>query len=368
MKHFNLPKDHKPYIDKYFLRAKEILVKDELNPMVKVQVFIRRGYCKLYGIDEAIAIIMNYAPNNKLVKINALQEGDHFEPSETLMTIEAPIQEIIDLETMYLGVLSAETTLENDKEAVNLSSVTRRMKKLVELVGDRPISYFGARHWRWDLDAAISQASFDGGAESCSTDKGADVVDKEGIGTIPHSLEAIYDWRNKEGPVFGATMAFHSWMDKAIPRIALVDYSNEEITDSLALARELGDKLYAIRIDTCGENYMQGVMPLFKGGFNNWWISRGVSIQGVYLVRKILNDSGYNEVKIVLSSGFGNSEKVRAFIDAEKKLGIRLFGSLGVGGIFESRVATADIIEVEGKEIHKVGRNPRPNKRLKRVV
>ncbi|KKL69497.1 hypothetical protein LCGC14_2114280, partial [marine sediment metagenome] len=71
---FNLPKDHKPYIDKYFLRAKEILQKDGLNPVVKAQVFIRKGTCRVYGINEAIAILNKYNPNPKNMTICSLQE------------------------------------------------------------------------------------------------------------------------------------------------------------------------------------------------------------------------------------------------------------------------------------------------------
>ncbi len=363
MKTFNLPKDHRPYIDKYFLRAKEILYKDLLNPTVRAQVFIRRGNCKVHGMDEAIAILTTYG---KDVKIWALKEGDHFAPSETLMIIEAPIQEIIDLETMYLGVLSAETTIENGDEPVNLTQVEKNMKRIVDLVAPRPVSYFGARHWRWDADASIAEACFKAGADSCSTDIGAETVDKKGIGTIPHALETIYHWRDgPENAVFSATQAFDEHIDQAIPRIALVDYANKEISDSLNIAPMVD----GIRIDTCGENYMQGVMGIHENtGPLGFMRTCGVSINGVYLIRKLLNDSGFGKVKIILSSGFGKPEKVKLFLGAEELLGMKLFDSLGVGGVYESRMATMDIIEVAGKTIHKVGRVPRPNERLRRVI
>ena len=61
MKNFNLPRDYRPYIDKYFLRAKEILKQDCLNPIVKYQVFIRKGDCKVYGINETKAILTKYS-------------------------------------------------------------------------------------------------------------------------------------------------------------------------------------------------------------------------------------------------------------------------------------------------------------------
>jgi len=365
MRTFNLPDDHKPYIDKYFLRAKEILQKENLNPIVKAQVFIRRGDCKLYGIEEAIAIIMNYAPNNKLIKIHALQEGDYFEPRETLMTIEAPIQEIIDLETIYLGVLSAETTTHNDNIDINLKDVEERMNKVVNLINGRPVSYFGARHWRWDEDAAISQACFKAGAKSCSTDIGAETMKYKGIGTIPHALQCIYHWKyGLKRAVVESTKAFDKHMPQEIPRIALIDYANREISDTVLTVNAI-PHLSGIRIDTCGENFMQGhFMPEDKDDFT---FSKGVSIFGVSLLAEILKDKEI-KYKIMLSSGFGNPEKVKEFLKAEEELGYKIFDALGVGGVFDSRMATMDIISVDGQKIHKVGRIPRVNERLKQIV
>ena len=140
-----LPKDHRPYIDKYFLRAKEILQKENLNPTVVAQVFIRKGNCKVYGIDEAIAILTKYGKN---LEIYSLNEGDYFENGECLMRIKAPIQDIIDLETMYLGVLSSETTLKNGGDDIDLSKIYTNMATIVELVKPRPVMYFGASTWR----------------------------------------------------------------------------------------------------------------------------------------------------------------------------------------------------------------------------
>lgn len=358
MKNFNLPINHRPYIDKYFLRAKEILQKENLNPIVKAQVFIRKGNCKLYGIDEAIAILRKYSDIEKTGHIYALKEGSFFENCETIMTIEAPIQSIIDLETMYLGVISAETTMINGrgKRHISLPLITQNMEKIVNLIGRRPVSYFGARHWRYDWDRNIASACKKGGAVNCSTDEGAKAWGKneKGIGTIPHALEAIYHWKDGlKYAVLSSTSAFHKHMNNKIPRIALVDYANKEITDSINVAHIVD----AIRIDTCGENYMQDALDV-----------KGVGVQGVYFVRKELNDKGFDNVKIVLSSGFGNPEKVKMFLKGEKNYNIKLFDMLGVGGGYPARMSTMDIIEVGGKQIHKVGRMPKPNNRLEKIL
>ena len=370
MKNFNLPIDYRPYIDKYFIRAKEVLQKEKLNPIVKVQVFIRKGGVKVYGIDEAIAILTKYSDIEKTGHIYSLKEGDKFKLGETLMIIEAPIQSIIDLETMYLGVLSAETTIQNDNKDINLSEIKDGMGKIVNLAGNRPISYFGARHWRYDRDYEISKVCHLAGAENCSTDSGAKGYAypfSKGIGTIPHSLEAIYHWKyGLRNAVLKSTEAFDRIIDSIVPRIALVDYANLEIADSIRVAESLKERLYGIRIDTCGENAMQDgyIMETPEMPF---WYGNGVTVSGVAKVRKALIDKGFENVKVILSSGFGNPDKVKQFIKFEEREGMKLFDGLGVGGVFDSRMATADVIEVEGKETHKAGRVYKPNRRLERI-
>jgi nicotinate phosphoribosyltransferase len=392
-KTFQLPQEHKPYIDKYFLRANQILKAESLNPWVIRQVFIRKGPGKTYGIDEALAILDKYTPlvENK-GSVKALQEGNFYASKDTQMLITAPVQDIVELETMYLGVLTAETTKRNDNYDVadHLDDVKAQMQLVVEAAQDRLVSYFGARHWRWDLDAAITQAAFEAGAKSASTDIGAATAGLKGMGTIPHASENIYAWKygyNKA--VVESTKAFDKHMDKAIPRIALIDYANKEVDDSVETAKALqkqGGTLYGVRIDTCGENICQGAIStpnqnalddLIRRNIKipqqdeKYWFGNGVTVTGAYAVRKGLDNAGFQDVKIFLTSGFVNPKKVEAFIRAEKILGLqgRLCGAFGVGGIYPARMATMDIIAVGPDPIHmqsisKIGRNYKANNKL----
>ena len=53
------------FTDKYFLRTKEVLRKDGLNPYVRAQVFIRNGPGIIAGLDEAVKLIRNNSPLEK---------------------------------------------------------------------------------------------------------------------------------------------------------------------------------------------------------------------------------------------------------------------------------------------------------------
>ena len=383
----NLPREPQPYADKYFLRAGEVLRAEGINPWVRAQVMIRKGPGQVYGMDKALAILEKYSP---LVKhggrVYALEEGTNYSPRETLMLIEAPIQDIVELETMYLGVLSAETTKINDKQGVDLNQVRKNMAAVVKASKGRPVSYFGARHWRFDEDAEITRAAYEGGATSASTDIGAETFKQRGIGTTPHVLENIIAWKyGKEKAVLETLLAFDKHIDKEVPRIILCDYRNKEITDTLACANALGNRLWGPRIDTCGENIGEGALEFpdtekleqlvgrkitVPAQDEKYWFGRGVTVTGVYAMRKALNENGYADMKIALSSGFAEPRKVETFANAEEILGVKLFDMLGVGQIFKSRAAKMDIVAVgETPEtfvpISKTGRGYNPNPRLK---
>ena len=141
-----------------------------------------------------------------------------------------------------------------------------------------------------------------------------------------------------------------------------------------------------MRVDTCGENLAQGAiaradspeaehlrklgLPFSHGNHPDakYWYGNGVTISGVYALRQALDQAGFGSVRIVLSSGFADVAKVKAFVAAEKALGVRLFDSLGVGGVFQSRAAKTDIVRAgtsseDWQPIAKAGRGERPNSR-----
>lgn len=345
------------YTDKYFTRAKDILSKDGVNPWVVMQVFVRKGPGVVGGIGEAIDILHQTPLKEHGGIVRALHDGSPYESCETVMTIEGPLQDIVEYETLYLGVISAGTTRASGDPEPNLRAIESRMRNIVELA-QRPVLYFGARHWHYKEDAAISAAAFRGGASACSTDSGAQAAGQKGVGTIPHALVLAY------GDTVTAAQAFDKYIDTTVPRVVLVDTFNKEITDSLRTAAALPN-LSAVRLDTCGENVHEGGTD--RDTVKYLW-GKGVTIEAATRLRNALREHGHDAVQIVLTSGFGNPVKVEAFVNYEKKTGERLFDSLGVGAIYDSRAATADIVMKDGKPFSKVGRGYHANPRLEVVL
>jgi len=346
--------NYKDYTDKYFLRSKEILEKCNINPLVRYQVFVREGGPMDYGcIEEAVDFIKGVVGNK--VKIFALLDGSWCtSPCESVMTLEGRVQDKIDLETIYLGIISNGFTGNVDLRAVRKDAI-----EMVKAAEGKPVLYMGARHFHYNLDVSISQICKDAGFAGCSTDVGAKVWGNEGMGTMPHALilavaihlkekEGAFGNKLESNPTVVAGKIFDGFVDRKVERIVLIDTFNKEISDSIEVAREVKN-LYGVRIDTCGENYVEGygsdidmelLGPEYRG-------IKGVSIDGVWRLKKALIDNGFGKVKVVVSSGF-NAKKIKVFIEADKlfrdKYGIPMFDIIGTGSVGSPVMATSDIV------------------------
>lgn len=328
------------YSDKYFVRARETLLKDHHRPRVTMQVF-SKAHAYLGGSDEAIAILKQCAESWNELAVHALYDGDEIAPWETVLLIEGPYDAFANLETLYLGVLARRT---------RVGTNTRRV---VEAARPKQVMFFPARHDHWLVQTGDGYAAHIAGAIGVSTDAQASWWGSEGIGTVPHALIAAYG-----GDTVKASVKFAEHMDPDIRLITLVDFENDCVNTSLAVARALGERLYGVRLDTSETLVDTSIVPqmgLFK--------PTGVNPQLVWNVRRALDREGFGRVKIVVSGGF-TVEKIRQFEDEGVPVDMYGVGS----SLFQGRYDfTADIVQVDGTPCAKVGRTYRPNPRLARV-
>ena len=340
---FHLPVDKMRagyYSDKYFTRAREILLADRSRPRVTMQVF-GKSPAFLGGIDEAIAILKLCAIEWADLEVHALYDGDAIESWETVLLIEGPYDAFAHLETLYLGVLARRT---------RVGTNTRRV---VEAAHPREVMFFPARHDHWLVQTGDGYAAHIAGAIGVSTDAQASWWGTEGVGTVPHALIAAYG-----GDTVLATRKFAEHIDPGVRLVTLVDFENDCVGTALQVARAMGDRLYGVRIDTSEMLVDKSVVPQM-GRFR----PSGVCPQLVWNVREALDREGFRHVKLIVSGGF-TVEKIQEFA----KLGVPV-DAYGVGSsLFQGRFDfTADVVLRDGKPCAKVGREYRPNPRLERV-
>jgi len=328
------------YSDKYFVRAREILLADRYRPRVTMQVF-GKAHAFLGGVDEAIAILKLCSIEWPELEVHALYDGDEVEPWETVMLIEGPYDAFAHLETLYLGVLARRTR------------VATNTRRVVEAAAPKEVMFFPARHDHWLVQTGDGYAAHVAGAIGVSTDAQASWWGSEGIGTVPHGLIAAYG-----GDTVLATRKFAEHIGRQVKLISLVDFENDCVRTSLEVARALGDRVYGVRLDTSEtlvDRSLWDAMGYFK--------PTGVNPQLVWKVRNALDAEGFRGVRIVVSGGF-TVEKIREF--EQQKVPV---DGYGVGSsLFQGRFDfTADAVRKDGKPCAKVGREYRPNPRLERV-
>jgi nicotinate phosphoribosyltransferase len=341
---FNLPVERMRagyYSDKYFVRARDVLQRDDFNPRVTVQVF-GKADASLGGIDEAIAILKLCSENWQALEVRALFDGDAISPWEVVLEIEGPYADFAHLETLYLGVLSRRT---------RVGTNTRRV---VEAAHPKQVMFFPARHDHWLVQTGDGYAAHIAGAIGVSTDAQASWWGSEGIGTVPHGLIAAYG-----GDTVLASQKFLEHIDPSIRLVTLVDFENDCVRTSLALANTLGPALYGVRLDTSEMLVDQSVIPLMGRTKPT-----GVTPQLVHNVRDALDQAGHSHVRIVVSGGF-TVEKIHEF--ERRRVPVDAYG---VGSsLFQGRFDfTADVVMQEGRPCAKVGREYRPSPRLERVT
>jgi nicotinate phosphoribosyltransferase len=218
--------------DVYFERALKILQAKGINPVVKAE-FIAKNlpdewkWALFTGIEEVVGLLKQVK-----VRVRAMKEGTVFYPYEPVLEIEGRYQDFCVYETAVLGLLC---------QASGIATKAARVKKLA---GDRLVMSFGARRMHPIIAPMIERNAFIGGCDGVSVVKSGELIGEDPMGTMPHSLVLCM------GSTVAAIKAYDEVLDPALKRVALIDTFQDEKFETLAVAQEMGNRLYAVRFDT----------------------------------------------------------------------------------------------------------------------
>jgi nicotinate phosphoribosyltransferase len=232
--------------------------------------------------------------------------------------------------------------------------VATNTRLVVEAAWPKPVLFFPARFDHWLVQIGDGYAAHVGGAIGVSTDAQASWWGATGIGTVPHALIAAFG-----GDTVAATRALAEHTPPDVQIITLVDFDNDCVATSVAVARALGPRLAGVRLDTA-ETMVDRSLFAQMGDFD----PRGVNPRLVRNVRAALDAEGFTTVRITASGGF-TPEKIARFEAESVPVDSYGVGSSLFAGHYDF---TADIVLVEGKPVAKAGRTYRPNPRLEAVT
>ncbi|MCA0986390.1 nicotinate phosphoribosyltransferase [Guptibacillus algicola] len=330
----------------YFLKTCEIVEEYKPDNQVTMQ-FFQKSDAVLCGSDEAIALIKTFAKDPDSLEIHSLKDGDKISPFETVLKIKGPYQNFGFLEGIIDGILGRRTSVATNVYHVVKAARSSGIQKPVIFMGDRDDHY--------TQQAGDGYASYIGGSTAQATHAMNEWWGKRGMGTMPHALIQLF-----KGDVVEASKAYHSKYPED-DLIALVDYNNDVITDSLRVAREFGDTLKGVRVDTSRTMVDQYFWrnPDVLGTFD----PRGVNAELIFALRDALDQEGFDHVKIVVSGGF-TEERIREFEGQNVPVDIYGVGS----SLLKVNIGfTGDNVIIDDEPEAKAGRKYRPNPRLERV-
>ncbi len=388
------------------MSAKDISVGDI---EVEMQWFTRHlGNTIVVGVDKALVMLKHntgYWENDTFVnsadqlQVWAVQDGCKVQSNgdplniKPVLRVRGRYRDFAALETPTLGILA------------RASRVATNVYNTLIAANGKPVLFFPARFDVHDVQAAdgyayniaVQRFNMDYGnklGSLVSTDAQGDWWGGAGGGTVAHAAIACF-----LGDIAEAMLVFSRVLPIDLPRIALVDFGNNCVRDSLLVSKVMFDRyiellengqpeeaeryrLYGVRLDTSSSLRDVSVPPLGDPA-----LDLGVTPRLVFLVRQALDTAWESwdvpkkwckeaqnfceNVKIVVSGGF-NPEKITRFEKLQVPVDIYGVGS----ALFDNSVTTqtdytADIVRVkvhgEWVDMAKVGRRACDNPDLERV-
>ncbi len=300
--------------DIYFARTKQILLERNIHKQVKVEFTVKKfpndyNWGVLAGIEEC-AILLEAIEG---IHVEAMPEGTIFKEDQPVMEIEGDYTEFGIYETALLGLLS------------QASGVATKAARFRKLAGDKLIVSFGARRMHPAIVPMIERNAYIGGCDGVSTIESANLLGINPTGTIPHALVLIIGDATKTVKIFDEVI------DPKVQRVALVDTFEDERFAALKVAKELGKKLSAVRLDT----------PVSRKGDFRKILEE---------IRWELDLRGYKDVKLFVSGGIDENSVIQ-LIDYADAFGIGT--SISNAPVLDFAM---DIVEIEGEPISKRGK------------
>jgi nicotinate phosphoribosyltransferase len=375
--------------DKYFTNTSRI-VGAHGDSRVTFAVFMRRRV--VAALEPAIRLIRHFVPDVEVRRFYG--EGDIVPSESKMLEVTGSLARLSEVETLMLQKVGFPCVSAN-----NAYEMCRAM----------PQAAFMDMHARHGSGAEMNILAAYGAAVGSASARQADPAVKGfigssqdltapffgatgGMGTMPHALVGYTD-----GDVLKAMKLFAASIPEAKTLTALVDYTGQEVTDSIRCAHWFYDeakldregKRFGVRLDTHGGRFAEGldyeksvetvghwlgvqgeynIVEQVLGGravqldpsnilvdkVRRILFGKGVSAASIIHVRRALDQAGYRQATIVGSSGF-DPQKCQIMGAARAPLDMVGTGSFLPATLTET-YATADVIRYDGMRRVKVGR------------
>lgn len=324
------------YCSSYFIKTKKILYKKNRDVKSILQIYsLSSDNYYLFGIQYILKIIKDYCKKQFYtgIIINYIDDFQLCQKFAPVIQIECEYWKICELENIILGTLA------------QFSSVYTSARKLTKIT-NKPIIYMGDRQNFYINQKYDAFCAYNAGVKIFTTKKEVELFkdksDYKIVGTMPHGLINVYN----NNLVKLSSDFLDVYPNESL--ICLVDFSNDVVTESLKVAKVFKEKLFAVRVDTS---------PVLKDKSfskkDNDKLFYGSNVKLIKLLRKTLNENGFDYVKIIVSSNV-DEKRIKSFIKNNCQPDY-----YGVGSYFlnSNKINfSCDIVKRNGVDYSKFGR------------
>ena len=301
--------------DVYFARAVEILNRGKIEKRVKAEFVVKSfpddcPWAILAGSEELLALIEQRSLS---LNVRAVREGTIFHPNQPVLEIEGRYVDFCVFETAFLGLLC------------QASGIVTRAARCVAAAEGKPVVCFGARRIHPIIAPMVERYAYLGGCDGVAGVKSASMLGIEPAGTMPHAMILLY------GDTVEATRAFCDVFGSSLKVTSLIDTFNDEKFEAIKVAEALGERVFALRLDT----------PASR---------RGSFLEILREVRWELDLRGHNSIKLFVSGGL-TEERIRELNPMADGYGIGTYISNAPVLDF-----SMDIVEIDGQPKAKKGK------------
>ena len=285
--------------------AREALLAEGVNPSVVAEIrasHLPRDWTwgVFAGLEDAVGVLEGCG-----VDVMAVLEGSVFHAEEPVLVVSGPYLEFGVLETSLLGFVS---------QASGVATTAARFRLAAQ---GRPVYSLAAARLHPGIVPVVERASFIGGCAGVTTPKGAELLNREPLATMPHSAVLLLGEER-------AWLALDRHLDRKRPRVVLVDTLQDEKAGAMAAVRVLRERLSSVRLD-----------PPFS--------RRGGLTELLREIRWELDVRGFSRVQLFVSGDLQESEiaGLNRYADS--------YGVASAIGTAPAIEFTLDIVEVDGR-------------------
>ncbi len=353
--------------DAYFNRTRAIVARFG-DRRVTYALFLRRPVVSATRLMTDWLAAVASARDIEIRCETMAEEGAWVGAGEPLVYLTGSFEQLVDLETLLLQKLGPACVAAHN--AYQMCMALPRARFLA-MEARHCAGYEMQEMMAYAASVGSRAAQREGAAGfvGCANDATAGFYGAEaGFGTMPHALIGY------AGSTLRAAEMFHETFP-GIDLTVLSDYFGLEITDTLAVCRRFPELAaqgrISVRLDTHGGRFLEGLDPQESyavlerhtpGTIRRYrsdtelrhLVGTGVSAAAIWRVREALDASGFEAVRIVVSSGFG-VDKCRVMADSQAPIDVVGTGSF-IPEHWSETYATADIVAYDGVRRVKLGR------------